>query len=209
MADTGECRLAEAKKRCRRLAMERRAAAAAQAPEAGAALSARLRKAVALPAGAVVSAFWPLEGEIDTRPLMRDLVSRGHVVVLPVMQGAGRPLLFRAWAPGDSLVAAEFGTREPQPDRPALVPEVLLVPLLAFDRRGYRLGYGGGFYDRTLQELRARGPRLCIGIAYAGQELPEVPHDGNDQRLDWVVTEREAIEIAAAPAGVSGRAGLS
>lgn len=187
--------LDEAKKRCRRAAKAQRAVAAAANAGAAPVLAARLLEQVSLPAGAVVSAFWSLPGEIDTRPLMEALTRRGHRLVLPVMLGPRRPLIFRAWAPGDSLVPAGFGTREPSADKQERVPDVLVVPLLAFDRMGYRLGYGGGFYDRTLAELRQRGPRLAIGIAYAGQEVPEVPHGARDQRLDWIVTEREAIEF--------------
>jgi 5-formyltetrahydrofolate cyclo-ligase len=184
-----------AKRAARRAARDQRTAAARNNPGAGARLAARLREAVDPAAGTVVSAFWPLEGEIDTRPVMTGLHERGCQVALPVMRGPGKALEFRRWQPGDALVPAAFGTREPEADKPTLTPTVLLVPLLAFDRAGYRLGYGGGFYDRTLAGLRASGAVLAIGLAYAGQEMAGVPHDDNDQPLDWIVTENAAIRV--------------
>ncbi len=184
-----------AKREARRTAKKQRAAAARTSPDAGAGLAARLGEAIEPPVGAVVSAFWPLPGEIDTRPVMTALHERGCLIALPALRGPGLPLDFRAWRPGDELVPAAFDTREPAVDKPALVPSVLLVPLLAFDRRGYRLGYGGGFYDRTLADLRATGSALAVGLAYAGQEMAHVPHDDKDQPLDWIVTEDEAIRV--------------
>ena len=110
------------------------------------------------------------------------------------MRGPGAPLDFRSWQPGDALVAAAFGTQEPAAGQASVEPEILLVPLLAFDARGYRLGYGGGFYDRSLAWLRRRGDILVIGLAYAGQQVDRVPQDENDQRLDWVVTDQAVIK---------------
>jgi 5-formyltetrahydrofolate cyclo-ligase len=136
-----------------------------------------------------------MASEIDPRPLMQALDERGHGLALPVVAGAGQPLVFRAWTPGDPLRPAAFNTREPGPDKAEVTPRVLLVPLLAFDRAGYRLGYGGGFYDRTLAGLRAAGAALAVGLAFAGQEVESVPRDPNDSRLDWIVTEAEAIRI--------------
>ena len=147
------------------------------------------------PEGCVVSAYWPIGSEIDPRALMHRLHEDGHPIALPVVAARARPLVFRAWRPGDPLEPAGLGTREPLADRPALTPRVLIVPLLAFDRAGYRLGYGGGFYDRTLTGLRRAGETLAVGVAYAAQEVAEVPHDGDDQPIDWLVTEAEAIEI--------------
>ena len=175
---------------------KRRRAEAAAAPDAGAALSARVLAGVPPAAGAAVSCYWPMGSEIDTRPLMTALQARGHAVGLPVMEGRGRPLRFRAWTPGTALEPGGFGTRIPGAGAAEVVPDYLLVPLLAFDRAGFRLGYGGGFYDRTLQALRAAGPRLAVGVAFAGQELPAVPREATDERLDWIVTEAEAIRIS-------------
>ena len=184
------------KKALRKTARQQRRAAALAAADAGSRLAGRFLAALEPPAGAVVSAFWPLEGEIDTLPLIEGLVRRGCQVVLPVMQGAGLPLIFRAWTPGEPLVPAGYGTLEPAADKPEASPRLLIVPLLAFDRVGYRLGYGGGFYDRTLEGLRKTGDVITTaGIAFAGQEVAEVPRGRFDQRLEFIVTEKEAIEI--------------
>jgi 5-formyltetrahydrofolate cyclo-ligase len=183
------------KRRLRAGAEARRAAAAATAEAAGNVVCARLLDAVRLPQGAVVSAYWPMRCELDPRPLMHALHEAGHPMALPDMPGIGRPLVFRAWAPGDVLTSAKFDTQVPAADKPGMAPRVMLVPLLAFDRDGYRLGYGGGFYDRTLTALRPAGPVLAIGLAFAVQEVPAVPRDASDRRLDWIVTEAEAIRM--------------
>ena len=197
MSDRTQPPLDARKQALRVEAKRRRGAAASQAgPDAAAdAVCARVLAEIAFPAGSAVSAYWPMRDELDPRPLMHRLAERGHPIGLPVMAGKGRPLVFRAWAPGEALEPGGFGTQVPSSDRPEVRPEVLLVPMLAFDRAGYRLGYGGGFYDRTLAGLRAEGAALGVGVAYAGQEVDDVPHDGNDQRLDWIVTETEAIRI--------------
>ncbi len=187
--------LDDEKRRLRAVAKARRAAAAETGALAAEAVCGNLMAAVPLPAGAVVSAYWPMGNELDPRPLMLELHGAGHGIALPVVIEAGQPLVFRAWSPGDSLEPAAFGTRIPGPDKPALTPAVVLAPLLAFDRQGYRLGYGGGFYDRTLEILRRRGAALAIGLAFAAQEVPAVPRDPNDKRLDWIVTEAEAIRL--------------
>jgi 5-formyltetrahydrofolate cyclo-ligase len=139
--------------------------------------------------GAPLSGYWPMRSEVDIRPALAALCAT-RTVALPVVQGRARPLLFRAWTPATALVRAAFGTEVPPETAPLVVPQVLLVPLLAFDPRGWRLGYGGGFYDRTLATLRAAGPVRAIGVAYAGQQIASVPHDpATDARLDAVVTE--------------------
>jgi 5-formyltetrahydrofolate cyclo-ligase len=136
--------------------------------------------------------------EIDPRPLLTTLAARGHPICLPTVPAARQALLFRQWRPGDALVAGAYGTEVPGPEAPALTPQVLIVPLLAFDEAGYRLGYGGGFYDRTLDGLRPQGAVLAIGAAYAGQACEAVPHDDHDQKLDWIVTEHSARRIVSA-----------
>lgn len=136
----------------------------------------------------VVSAFASMPDELDTRPMMQRLAASGHRLALPVMQGKGQPLLFRAWAPGDAMNQGTWGIREPKDDKPLLAPDVFLVPLLAFDRRGWRLGYGGGFYDRTLREARRTRPIVAVGFALDEQEVDAVPHLDYDERLDWVLT---------------------
>ena len=138
--------------------------------------------------GAIVSGFASLPDEFRIWPLLRRLHREGHRLALPVMQGKMQPLLFRAWAPGDGMDPGVWGIGEPKPDKPVLEPDILLVPLLAFDRRGWRLGYGGGFYDRTLAALRARRPVAAVGLAYDEQLIDAVPHLDYDQRLDWVLT---------------------
>jgi 5-formyltetrahydrofolate cyclo-ligase len=191
--------LDEQKRRLRAVAKTRRAAAKAGEGAAGEgaaeAVSRNLRAAVPLSAHAVVSAYWPMGSELDPRPLMMALQGAGHQIALPVVSETNQPLVFRAWSPGDDLEPAAFNTQIPSADKPELTPGVVLAPLLAFDRRGYRLGYGGGFYDRTLDFLRNFGEVLAIGLAYAGQEVPVVPHDPNDKRLDWIVTEAAAIRL--------------
>ena len=150
-----------------------------------------------LPAGAVVAGYWPLADELDVRPAMAALLRAGFVLALPVVGQANHPLLFRRWRPGVSLVEGPHGTSQPGESAPEVRPGCLLVPLLAFDRHGGRLGYGGGYYDRTLEALRHSGPPpLVVGIAYAAQEVSSVPMEPHDQPLDLVVTERDFIDIS-------------
>ncbi len=139
-----------------------------------------------------VSGFWPIRDEIDIKPLMTELHAEGCTFALPVVQGRGQRLLFRVWRPGDALEAGVFGTQQPSPQCAIVEPDALLVPLLACDREGWRLGYGGGFYDRTIEELRRKRPITAIGVGFDGQLLPEVPHGPEDQRLDWLLTDRRA-----------------
>jgi 5-formyltetrahydrofolate cyclo-ligase len=174
----------------------RRKAAARAAPSAAGMAKDHFLASVPLRDGATVSAFWPLPDEFDTRPLMNALHEAGHPIGLPVVEKRGLPLRFRIWAPGTKLVRGNFNVEIPGEDCRECVPEILIVPLLAFDRQGFRLGYGGGFYDRTIARLRSIGPAIAVGYAYAGQEIDAVPHDATDAKLDWVVTEREAIRIA-------------
>jgi 5-formyltetrahydrofolate cyclo-ligase len=137
-------------------------------------------------AGKVLSGYMPMRTEIDPLPAMA--AHQGPVGV-PVIIGKGLPLRFREWTPGARMVEGAFKALIPE-EGAWVEPEVLIVPMLAFDARGYRLGYGGGFYDRTLEGLRARGPVLAVGFAFAAQEVAEVPIDATDQRLDAVVTEK-------------------
>ena len=164
----------------------------AAGPRAGAAAAAHFFAAVNPQAGCVVSGYWPMRDEVDVRPLLRELHDRGHPCALPVVNGRGQPLDFRAWSPGDPLVDAAYGTRAPAEDAAPMTPELLLVPMLAFDDRGYRLGYGGGFYDRTLATLKAP---IAVGCAYDAQRVEALPIDDHDRRLDWIVTEKRSLEI--------------
>lgn len=179
----------------------RRAAARADDGTAGARLADNLLAAAIVPRRAAVSGYWPIGDEIDVMPALRVLAADGHRVALPLIVGKGRPLVFRAWRDGDAMRRGPFGIREPLDAAAEIEPAVVLVPLLAFDRAGSRLGFGGGFYDRSLAALRARSPVLAVGIAWSAQELAAVPRDRHDEALDWVVTEREAIRIE--PGGAS------
>ncbi len=170
----------------------RRAAFAARKPAhaAGQGRAAAILAEVLIPhAGRVLSGYMPMRTEIDPLPAMA--AHRGPVCV-PVVPGKAVPLRFRAWSPDAVMEDGPFGARVPAGGA-WLVPEVLIVPLLAFDRRGYRLGYGGGYYDRTLEGLRECGPVTAIGFAFAAQEVPEVPIEPTDQRLDLIVTEAGVI----------------
>jgi len=139
-----------------------------------------------------VSLFLPIRSEIDTRPLMSLLAGHGVTVALPVVQ---RPILaFREWRSGDPLVRAGFGLLEPGPGARAVRPRTMFVPLAAFDRRGDRIGYGAGHYDRAIEAFSADGdPLVTIGLAFSCQEVERVPAEPHDRRLDWVLTERELI----------------
>ncbi len=175
--------MTDAKAEARAAAFARRAEAFAAGQGQAAAILAEVLKAEA---GRVLSGYMPMRSEIDPLPAMA--AHQGPVCV-PVIEGKGLPLRFRAWTPGARMVEGAFKALIPA-EGDWLVPEVLIVPLLAFDARGYRLGYGGGFYDRTLAGLRAQGPVLAIGFAFAAQEVGDLPVDAFDQRLDAVVTER-------------------
>jgi 5-formyltetrahydrofolate cyclo-ligase len=139
------------------------------------------------PADTVVSGFASLPEELRVWPLLRRLYGEGFALALPVVHGKGKPLLFRAWTPGDAMGKGVWDIPEPKADKPEVEPDILLVPLLAFDRRGNRLGYGGGFYDRTLRALRGRKPVTAVGLAYDQQQIDAVPHLEYDERLDWVL----------------------
>lgn len=142
----------------------------------------------------MVSAFAAIRDEIDPAPLVGRLHGEGMVIGLPVMQGKGKPLIFRQWAPGDQMAETMWGIIEPLPAAPAIEPDVVLVPLLAFDRKGFRLGYGGGFYDRSLQRLRAMKPVTAVGLAYDELGIDAVPHLDYDEPLDWVLTPSGPIK---------------
>jgi 5-formyltetrahydrofolate cyclo-ligase len=145
--------------------------------------------------GMVVSGFSPLKSEISPLQLLRRLADAGASLALPVVAGRGRPLIMRAWSFGAPLVSGVWGIREPPAGAPEVFPDILIVPLLAFDRRGHRIGYGAGYYDITIARLRAMKPVIAIGIAFAAQEIAAVPATPRDARLDLVLTEHEAIDF--------------
>ncbi len=190
--------LDQAKKVARAEAAARRDRAFAADPQAGERLAGDViahAGALGLTAGVAVSVYWPMRQEMDVRPLLAELDRLGCRVGLPVVMGKGKPLVFRHWQPGMVLKSGAFGLSEPGPDAPEMTPRVVFAPLLAFDRRGNRIGWGAGFYDRTLAGLRAQGPVTAVGIAYAAQEVAQVPADAHDQPLDWVATEREVVKL--------------
>lgn len=169
------------------------------AARAGAAAAVAARSLpVPVPAGAIVSGFMPIRSEISPLPLLHRLAEAGARLALPAIVRRGQPLTFRAWAPGEPLDRGQWGIREPPAASPTVFPRILLVPLAAFDRRGYRVGYGAGYYDLTLNALRAASPVVALGLAYAMQEMDAVPIESHDARLDFVLTEREAIDCRGA-----------
>jgi 5-formyltetrahydrofolate cyclo-ligase len=150
---------------------------------------------LAIVPGVIVSGFMPLKSEINPLPLMQKLHEVGARLALPVIAGRGLPLIMRAWAWGEDLDRGQWGIREPRPGAAEVEPDILLVPLLAFDRAGHRLGYGAGYYDMTIGRLRTIKPVTAIGLAFAAQEVAKIPATERDARLDLVLTEREAIDL--------------
>ncbi len=140
-----------------------------------------------------VSGFWPIKNEPSTLLLLERLSKTGIVTALPVTPARGLPLIFRVWQPGDPLVEAKLKIMEPRPEAKEVLPDMLFVPLAAFNRRGHRLGYGAGFYDRSLAKLRAIKPIMAIGVAFEVQELQDLPQEPHDEPLDCVLTERSLI----------------
>lgn len=153
-----------------------------------------------------ISGYRPIRSEIDPTPLMQALHAAGHRLCVPVIDGPGLPLRFREWHPDAEMVEGEFGAEVPATGD-WLEPDLLIAPLVAFDVWGHRLGYGGGFYDRTLARLRAERRTRAIGLAYAAQEVEAIPHEPTDQRLDAVVTERGLIRFRYGAADWAGGQG--
>jgi 5-formyltetrahydrofolate cyclo-ligase len=175
----------------------RKQACAALGAEAGMRIAEAFLAAFDGTAGRVVAGYWPMEDEADIRPLLVRLAERGCRIALPVVQRRDAPLIFRRWQPGDPLEEGLYRTQHPSAAAAEVDPDLFLVPLLAFDRGGRRLGYGGGYYDRTLAALRARGTVLAVGVAFAAQQVDLLPDGSFDQRLDWVVTENGAWKAVA------------
>jgi 5-formyltetrahydrofolate cyclo-ligase len=190
---------AEAKAALRRRALALRMQKAD--PRAGAAVARHALGALTFAPTDIVAGYRAMREELDPMPLMAALHARGIALALPVVITKGAPLSFRRYRPGDALEAGVFGTRHPLPACESVRPTIVLVPLLAFDAEGYRLGYGGGFYDRTLNALRAEGAVLAVGLAYAFQEMPALPRTARDARLDCAVTELGVRRFAGAGAG--------
>jgi len=187
--------VAQEKADLRRDAAARRDALPAQARKAAAEAIAARPFPLAIAPGTVVSGFMPMKTEINPLPLMKTLAEAGAQLALPKIAGRGRPLVMRAWTWGAPLDTGQWGIREPKAEYPEVDPDVLLVPLLAFDRSGQRIGYGAGYYDMTIARLRSLKKVTAVGIAFAMQEVTAVPAMERDEPLDFVLTEREVIEI--------------
>lgn len=194
-----QCRAAKAA--MREAAKSARAIAAAQAVATQDRFTDAIVACARTSRAAAVSGYWSIGDEVDVRPALEALAQDGVTTALPVMRGRDAPLEFRQWAPGEPLDHRIWGIYEPRADAPVVRPDLVLVPLLAFDAHGGRLGYGGGYYDRTLARLRSDGNAtvLACGIAFAGQEVAQVPCEPYDMRLDAVITE-DGMRRCAPPA---------
>jgi 5-formyltetrahydrofolate cyclo-ligase len=181
----------------RTAALARRDALAVSERRAAAQKIAQRRFPVPFGEGTVIAGYSPVRSECDPVPLMRSLAGKGAQLALPVVEPRDKTLSFAEWRQGEQLAAGPFGILQPRPGALDVEPDILLVPLVAFDRLGHRIGYGVGYYDRALAALRAKRPVIAVGIAFAVQQIDAVVADANDQRLDLVLTEREVIDPRA------------
>jgi 5-formyltetrahydrofolate cyclo-ligase len=162
---------------------------------AAAAAIARRGLPFSVESGAVVAGYSPIRSEIDPGPLMRALAGLGAVLALPIIMSSDRPLSFRAWSSGDPMRRGSLGIPEPLPEAPELIPDIVLVPLAAFDSAGHRIGYGAGHYDRTLAHGRAAKPIRAVGLAFSLQEIEAIPALSHDVSLDYVLTEAKVFDF--------------
>jgi 5-formyltetrahydrofolate cyclo-ligase len=177
----------EALRRRGALAPEIRAMFSGRLAEQGLAIARRVDARIA-------SAFLPIKDEPDTLPLLAALADGGFHTALPITVSRAAPLTFRLWRPGDPTQPGAMNIPEPLASAKIVDPDLLFVPLACFDRRGHRIGYGAGHYDRSLESLRAKGPVTAVGVAYSASQAPEIPDEPHDQRLDFILTERELID---------------
>jgi len=145
--------------------------------------------------GTIISGYSPIRSEIDPVPLMRALATHGARLALPAVMARGKSLAFRAWSPNDRLMLGPLGILEPSPAAAEVIPDIMLVPLAAFDRAGHRIGYGAGHYDFTLAHLRKLKHIVAVGLAFAAQEIMAVPALPHDVALDYVLTEKELLDF--------------
>ena len=185
----------QSKSDLRASALAARDALSSEARAAAAAAIAARGLPVAIAPGIIVSAYSPIRSEIDPAPLMRALGLQGARLALPAVLARGKALAFRAWSPNDRLMLGPLGILEPSPAAAEVVPDILLVPLAAFDCLGHRIGYGAGHYDYTLAHLRKVKPVTAIGLAFAAQEIDAVPVLQHDERLDYVLTETRCFDF--------------
>tara|TARA_Y100000589_G_scaffold84722_1_gene78690 strand:- start:965 stop:1546 length:582 start_codon:yes stop_codon:yes gene_type:complete len=167
----------------------RRALLSASVTSAASDLAENFMEALTIIGDGSIAGYWPIADELDVKPLLQMLSRAGIKVSLPTVIPDQKRLVFQGWSENTQLVKGPYGTLQPHRSSAFITPDILMIPLLAFDAEGGRLGYGGGYYDRTLSELRKKKEITAVGIAYAGQEINEVPTCSNDQRLDWIVTE--------------------
>jgi 5-formyltetrahydrofolate cyclo-ligase len=184
----------ETKDQIRKQAIERRTGLALRS-ELSQNVARNFLASIPVPPGAVVSSYFAIDEEADPSSLVAKLRQRGHRIVLPRVSGRNQPLDFHLWTGDTDLVRGGFGLSEPSREWPKLSPDVLIVPLLAFDRRGYRIGYGAGYYDRTLRMLRQAKEIVAAGFAFSAQEFVHLPHAEHDERLDWMVTDAGALKF--------------
>lgn len=177
------------KNELRAAALSRRDALSAEQRTAAALAVAARMPPLEITAATIVAGYAPIRGEIDPVPLMQGFAARGAALAMPAISRPDAALAFRAWKPGEALVRGALGTYEPPANVVEVVPDIVLVPLVAFDRAGHRIGYGAGYYDRTLEALRRHRTVTAIGLAFAVQEVPRVPALSHDVRLDYVLTE--------------------
>jgi 5-formyltetrahydrofolate cyclo-ligase len=163
--------------------------------EAAAAKIAKRGLPLEIAAGTVISGYSPIRNELDPTPLMLKLALAGARLALPVVNARGKSLIFRAWSPSDRLVLGSLGIPEPSPAAAELIPNVMLVPLAAFDRAGHRIGYGAGHYDHTFAHVRKSHHVTGVGLAFAVQETPSIPALSHDVALDFVLTEKDVFDF--------------
>ncbi len=197
---------ADSKSELRLRALARRAEWCGRRDAASARIAAALLPRLLARRPRVVGAYRALKDEIDPAPVVAALREAGAEIALPAVERRGAPLVFRRHREGDPLRRSRFGVEEPVPDAPVLRPELLLVPLLAFDREGHRLGFGAGYYDRTLAALRETGDLFAVGLAFSAQEVPALPHEAHDMTLDLIATEEGLLRPhgAVSPAACEG-----
>ncbi len=183
----------EAKAELRTEMRARRRSLAANQPNPGPLIGDMTLAQGMIPENAITALYWAINSEVDLRPLLERFVGEGRPVALPCTPDHKAPLIFRRWTPETAMTPGPMRTMEPNSGAPVLQPNILFLPLLAFDSAGRRLGYGGGFYDRTLGALRSSGTVKAFGVAFAGQQVPRIPTDALDQTLDGVITERGVI----------------
>jgi 5-formyltetrahydrofolate cyclo-ligase len=185
----------KSKAELRTAALSRRDALTDKQRDAAALALARRGLPVAMSTGMIVSGYFPIRNEIDPTPLMQKLAGQGARLALPCVNARGQSLTFRAWSPGDRLMLGSLGIPEPSPAAAEVIPDIMLVPLAAFDRSGHRIGYGAGHYDHTFAHLRKAKAVIGIGLAFAAQEIESVPALAHDVALDYVLTEKKLFDF--------------